>query len=84
VTFNDVILADFLTPLQVEARKIERRLQYDRTVTDRNKHILSECANMRTSLDDGTFDIVAESRPDMMRALIVRPEDTPYANGPFK
>jgi len=73
VTFNDVILADFLTPLQVQAGKIERRLQYDRTVTNRNKRILSECANMRTSLDDGTFVIVAESRPDMMRALIVGP-----------
>src|ERR1700722_18804274 len=46
VTFNDVILADLLTPLQVEAGKIERRLQYDRTVTDRNKRILSECANI--------------------------------------
>ena len=84
VTFNDAILADFLTPLQVEAGKIERQLQYDRTVTDRNKRILSECANMRTSLDDGTFVIVAESRPDMMRALIVGPEDTPYANGLFE
>ena len=84
MTFNDVILADFLTPLQVEAGKIERLLQYDRTVADRNKRILSECANMRTSLDDGTFVIVAESRPDMMRALIVGPEDTPYANGLFE
>jgi hypothetical protein len=71
-------------PLQVEAEKIERRLQYDRTVTDRNKRILNEYANMRTSLDDGTFVIVAESRSDMMRALIVGPEDTLYANGLFE
>ena len=84
LTFNDVILADFLTPLRIESGQIERQLQYSRTIADRNKRILSECANMRTSLDDGTFVIVAESRPDMMRALMVGPEDTPYANGLFE
>ena len=62
MTFNDVILAAFFTPLQIEAGKIERRLQYDRTVTDRNQRILSKCANMRTSLDDGAFVLVVESR----------------------
>jgi hypothetical protein len=84
LTFNDVILADFLTPLRIESGQIERQLQYSRTITDRNKRILSECANMRTSLDEGTFVIVAESRPDMMRALMIGPEDTPYANGLFE
>ena len=84
LTFNDVILADFLAPLRIESRQIERQLQYSWTVTSRNKRILSECANMRTSLDDGTFLIVGESRPDMMRALMVGREDTPYANGLFE
>jgi ubiquitin-protein ligase len=79
-----MILVDSLTPLQIESERIERGLQYSRTITDRNKRILSECANMRTSLDEGTFVIVAEFRPDMMKALIVGPEDTPYANGLFE
>lgn len=45
-------------------------MQYDLTVTDRNKSILSECTNVRTTLDDGTFVIVAGSRLDMMRASL--------------
>ena len=71
------MVPNFLTLLQIEAGKMERRLQYDRTVTRRAKRVLSECANVRTSLDDGTFVIVAEPRPDMIKALIVGP---PYAN----
>lgn len=84
LTFNDAIRADFLPELRIEAGKTERQLQYSRTVTDRNKRILSECANMLTSLDQGTFVIVADTRPDMLRALMIGPEDTPYANGLFE
>ena len=84
LTFNDVILVDFHAQLRIESGQIERRLQYSRTITSRNKSMLSECVNMRTSLDDGTFVIVAESRPDMMRALMVGPEDTRYENGLFE
>jgi hypothetical protein len=84
LTFNDAIRADFLTELRVESAQIERQLDYSWTITDRNKRILSECANMRTSLDDGTFVVVADTRPDMMKALMIGPEDTPYANGLFE
>lgn len=84
LTYDDVILDNFLHELRVEAGQIERQLQFSRTTTDRNKRIMSECANMRTSLDEGTFVVVAECRPDMMSALIVGPEDTPYANGLFE
>ena len=82
--FSDTILADFLPQYREEAAKTERSLRYGRTLGDRNKRILNECANMRTSLDDGTFVIVAESRPDMMKALTLGPEDSPHAHGVYE
>lgn len=42
-----------------------------------------EIANMATSLPDGIFLKVAESRSDVMKVLIVGPEGGPYAGGLF-
>jgi ubiquitin-protein ligase len=80
VTFNDVILADLLTPLQVEAGKLKGGCStIARLLTATNVFL----ANAQISLDDRTFVIVAESRPDVMRALTVGLEDTSYANRLF-
>ena len=84
LTFSDSISSDFLPLLKTEAEKIADNLQNARTTHSRNRRILTECANMRTSLDEGTFVIVAESRPDCMRVLMVGPQGTAYADGLFE
>jgi len=84
LSFSDDILLDFDSKLQTAADTIARNLQNARTDGARNKRILTECASMRTSLDDGIFVIVAESRPDMMKALIIGPHDTAYTHGLFE
>ena len=84
LVFSDAIMGDFLPTLKTEAENIARQLQSARSLNMRNKRILTECASMRTGLAPGIFVIVAESRPDMMRALIVGPDDTAYAGGLFE
>jgi hypothetical protein len=84
LSFSDDILLDFDSKLLMAADKVARNLQNVRTDGARNKRILTECASMRTSLDDGIFVVVAESRPDMMKALIIGPQDTAYTHGLFE
>ena len=84
LVFSDAIMDDFLPTLKTDAEYIERQLRSAKSLNSRNKRILTECASMRTGLDSGIFVIVAESRPDMMRALIIGPEDTAYAGGLFE
>jgi len=43
-----------------------------------------EIANMATSLPEGIFLKVAESRSDVMKVLMVGVEGTPYAGGLFR
>jgi hypothetical protein len=68
LTFIDAIRANFLTELRVESVQTHRELDSTWTITDCDKRIFSECANMRTSLDDGTLAIVGNTRPDMTKA----------------
>lgn len=68
LTFINAIRANFLTELRVESAQTERELDSTWTITDCDKRILSECASMQTSLDDGTFVIVGDTRPDMTKA----------------
>ena len=84
LTFSDSILDDLLPVIKTDADNIADGLQYARTTHARNNRILTECAIMRTSLDDGTFVIVSESRPDCMRVLMLGPQDTAYADGLFE
>jgi baculoviral IAP repeat-containing protein 6 len=50
----------------------------------RMKRLVTELATMSTSLPLGIFVKVGESRPDMMKILIMGPPDSPYAYGLFE
>ncbi|KAF3491950.1 uncharacterized protein GIQ15_01467 [Arthroderma uncinatum] len=50
----------------------------------RIKRMVTEVANMSTSLPIGIFVKVSESRPDMMRCLIMGPPDSPYGYALFE
>lgn len=47
----------------------------------RTAHIFRELVSLQTSLPDGIFIRHGETRPDVMKILIIGPEDTPYAHG---
>ncbi|KAM5469717.1 putative gamma-glutamyltransferase [Microsporum audouinii] len=49
----------------------------------RIKRMVTEVANMSTSLPIGIFVKVSESRPHMMRCLIMGPPDSPYGYALF-
>ncbi|KAK2752725.1 hypothetical protein FQN55_005854 [Onygenales sp. PD_40] len=49
----------------------------------RMKRLVTEIANMSTSLPPGIFVRVGESRPDIIRCLVMGHPDTPYAYGMF-
>ncbi|OJD11937.1 hypothetical protein ACJ73_09432 [Blastomyces percursus] len=49
----------------------------------RMKKLVTDIAGMSTSLPPGIFVQVGESRPDVMRCLIMGHPDTPYAYGLF-
>ena len=42
-----------------------------------------EIASLTTSLPDGIFVKISESRPDVMKVLIVAVDGTPYESGLF-
>lgn len=48
------------------------------------RKLLAEGATLTTSLPAGVFVRHAESRPDLLKALIIGPSDTPYENGLFE
>ena len=50
----------------------------------RQAHILKELITLKTSLPPGIFIRHGESRPDVMKIVIVGPKDTPYENGLFE
>ena len=58
------------------------------TIQSSNKHrmrrLVTETSEMTTSLPEGIFVIVDEVRPDIMKAMIVGPEGTPYEGGLFE
>lgn len=56
----------------------------DQSHPGRMKRLVTEVANMATSLPVGIFVRVSESRPDVMRCLIMGPPDSPYAYGLFE
>jgi hypothetical protein len=52
--------------------------------TGRFKRLITEITNLKTGLPPGIFVRYAESRPDVLKALIVGPIGTPYENGLFE
>lgn len=50
----------------------------------RMRQLVKEVASMMTSLPDGIFLRVGESRPDHIRAAIIGPAGTPYFGGIFE
>ena len=76
VTFTDDVLTLHRFSTQFNALK-------DSNTKGRLSAIGKEIANMTTSLPSGIFLKVAESRSDVMKAMIVGIEGTPYAGGLF-
>jgi baculoviral IAP repeat-containing protein 6 len=50
----------------------------------RMKRLLTEIATLQASLPEGIFVRYANSRPDLMKVLIIGPRDTPYEQGLFE
>jgi ubiquitin-protein ligase len=50
----------------------------------RMKRLIVEMTTLATSLPEGIFVRHEMSRPDIIKALIIGPSDTPYANGAFE
>ncbi len=50
----------------------------------RMKTIIGEIASLRENLPEGIYVRYAESRPDVMKVLIIGPNDTPYEKGFFE
>jgi len=75
VTFTDEVLANHCFQKQYSV--------IHTTNIGRMSTIGKEIANMATSLPDGVFLKVADSRSDVMKVLIVGPEGGPYAGGLF-
>lgn len=48
------------------------------------KRIMQEIARLKSSLPSGIFVRHCETRPDVMKILIIGPKDTPYENGLFE
>lgn len=48
------------------------------------KRIMQEISRLQTSLPDGIFVRYGSSRPDVMKVIIIGPQDTPYENGLFE
>lgn len=76
VVFTDDVLLQHRHSPQFNALKVSNQ-------KGRLSAIGKEIANMTTSLPPGIFLKVAESRSDVMKALIVGIEGTPYAGGLF-
>lgn len=55
-----------------------------RSPRGRMKRLVTEAATMATSLPPGIFVKVSESRPDIMKCLIMGPPDSPYGYGLFE
>jgi baculoviral IAP repeat-containing protein 6 len=69
--------------------KVEYHFTKDRTRKDqpakgRMKRLLTELATLQSSLPEGIFVRYANSRPDLMKVLIIGPRDTPYEQGLFE
>jgi hypothetical protein len=52
--------------------------------TGRFKRLITEITTLKTGLPNGIYVRYAESRPDVLKALIVGPVGTPYENGLFE
>jgi hypothetical protein len=50
----------------------------------RFKRIITEITTLKTGLPPGIFVRYAESRPDIMKVVIIGPQGTPYENGIFE
>jgi hypothetical protein len=59
-------------------------MYYTGHVPGRMKKLVEQVANLKTSLPPGIFIRYASSRPDLIKALIIGPADTPYENGLFE
>ncbi|OAL70732.1 hypothetical protein A7D00_5060 [Trichophyton violaceum] len=67
-----------------ESQDLNTRSGEDLLLCWRIKRMVTEVANMSTSLPIGIFVKVSESRPDVMKCLIMGPPDSPYGYALFE
>lgn len=78
INMEDNVICHLSRPLQTEARS----LGY--SPRERLKWLVTETVKMSTSLSLNIFVKFDSVRPDVMKCLIVGPDDTPYAGGLFE
>ena len=78
VKYTNDVLANTMPRIRAEAQQMRG------SPRDRMRKITMELVDMSTSLPEGIFLRVQEERPDVMKTIIVGPEDTPYHGGLFE
>ena len=67
------------------SRSLQNQARYlTHSPKERMKWLVTETAEMSTSLPPNIFVKVDTVRPDVMKCLVVGPDDTPYAGGLFE
>ncbi|PGH02181.1 hypothetical protein AJ80_08904 [Polytolypa hystricis UAMH7299] len=79
LTRDDAVLDELFYRIQQRAEG----MAHLRTIPGRMRRLASELASMATSLPLGIFVQVSETRPDVMKCLIMGPPDSPYGYGLF-
>ena len=78
VEYSTSVMANVLSSYRVRAEQMRE------SPTGRIRRIFTELVDMITSLTPGIFVRAQIERPDVIKALIVGPQDTPYEGGLFE
>lgn len=73
---DEILMATYAFPISAKMIRDPPR--------GRMRRLLTEIATMNTGLPPGIFVRYASERPDIIKAIIVGPVDTPYENGLFE
>jgi ubiquitin-protein ligase len=69
---------------QLDFHFVKERNRKDQPAKGRMKRLVTEIATLQSSLPEGIYVRYANSRPDLMKILIIGPRDTPYEQGLFE
>ena len=78
VEYSTSVMANLLSSYRIRAEQMRE------SPTGRIRRIFTELVDMITSLTPGIFVRAQIERPDVIKALIVGPQDTPYEGGLFE